>query len=34
MAGTYNGSSVEFPGTTAVASGVPSGSRMAAAILS
>ena len=33
MAGTYNGSSVEFPGTTAVVSGMPSGSRAAAAIL-
>src|SRR3954469_20833748 len=34
MAGMYKGSSVELPGTTAVASGRPRGSRTAAAILS
>src|ERR1700736_3234468 len=33
MAGTYKGSSAALPGTTAVASGRPNGSRMAAAIL-
>src|SRR4051794_5633491 len=34
MTGTYNGSSVALPGTTAVASGRPSGARAPAAIFS